>query len=340
MGWPSLRPFFAGGGPSPLKRQTLLISAYLVDAVAGDPEWFPHPVRVIGAAAICGEALLRKPRQSAAAEVTLGATLTTAIVAAAYGASALVLRQSRRRSSLLANSIELLLGWTCLAARDLDREATSVVHALALGDLPDARTRLARIVGRDTGHLDAQEISRAVIETVAESASDGVSAPLFYITLGGVPLALAYKAVNTLDSMIGHADSRYFYFGKFAARLDDAANFLPARLTALGLVASSYLIDGCNGLRAFESWQRDGAKHKSPNAGQPEAAMAGALGVCLGGENSYAGEIVASPLLGAGFPPPSPQDAAKAIRLMTAASILALAAGVLFAVFTPDRGRR
>jgi adenosylcobinamide-phosphate synthase len=323
-----------------LKRATLLASAYLLDVVAGDPEWFPHPVRVLGAAATRGEALLRKPGQSATAEMALGMALTTAIVATAYGASAFVLCQSRRRSSLLADSIELLLGWTCLAARDLDREATSVVHALALGDLPMARTRLARIVGRDTGHLDTQEISRAVIETVAESASDGVSAPLFYMTLGGVPLALAYKAVNTLDSMIGHADSRYLYFGKFAARLDDVANFLPARLTALGLVASSYLIDGCDGQRALQSWQCDGAKHKSPNAGQPEAAMAGALGVCLGGENSYAGEIVTSPLLGAGFPPSSPEGAARAIRLMTAVSILGLAAGVLFAVFTPYRGKR
>jgi adenosylcobinamide-phosphate synthase len=323
-----------------LKRATLLASAYLLDAVAGDPEWFPHPVRVIGAAATRGEALLRKPGQSAAAEVALGAALTTAIVATAYGATAFLLHQSRRRSSLLADSIELLLGWTCLAMRDLEREATSVVDALAFRDLPTARTRLARIVGRDTGYLDAEEISRATIETVAESTSDGIISPLFYMTLGGVPLAMAYKAVNTLDSMIGHADSHYFFFGKFAARLDDLANFLPARLTAFGVVASSHLLDCHDQGAALQTWRSDGTKHKSPNAGQPESAMAGALRVRLGGENSYAGEIVSSPFMGAGFPPPGPQDAARAIRLMTAVSILGLAVAVLSAHFNPERNKR
>src|SRR5262249_1377899 len=149
---------------------------------------------------------------------------------------------------------ELTLGWTCLAARNLQDEASLVIAALNSGDVEMARRRLARIVGRDTMHLDAHEISRAVIETLAESASDGVIAPLFYMSVGGVPLAMAYKAVNTLDSMIGHADDRYFYFGRAAARLDDAANFVPARLTALATVVGSG-VSGVGDLRsAWEIW--------------------------------------------------------------------------------------
>ena len=151
---------------------------------------------------------------------------------------------------------------------------------------------MARIVGRDTRHLDADEISRAVVETVAESCSDGVIAPLFYMAIGGVPLAMAYKTINTLDSMIGHADERYFYFGKVAARLDDAVNFLPSRLTALGITATAAIVAGASSATALDTWLRDGMKHKSPNAGQPESAMAGALQVRLGGENSYKGEPV------------------------------------------------
>ncbi len=133
--------------------------------------------------------------------------------------------------------------------------------------------------GRDTQDLDATEISRAVIETVAESCSDGVIAPLFYLAIGGVPLAMAYKAINTLDSMIGHADEKYFYFGKVAARLDDVANFLPSRLTALGITMALRPFQNANTAAAFQTWLRDGGKHKSPNAGQPESAMSGALQV-------------------------------------------------------------
>ncbi len=323
-----------------MNRSALLLASYLLDQIAGDPEWFPHPVRLIGTAIARGEAALRRPHQSNAAEVTSGAVLTVALVAATYYVTALTIRQAYRRSEALGRLIEILLGWTCLAARDLQREATAVTEALTSGDILLARRRLARIVGRDTEHLDVQEISRAVIETVAESASDGFVAPLFYMALGGVPLAMAYKAVNTLDSMIGHADSRYFYFGKAGARLDDATNFLPARLTAAGIVAASHFLDGVDPRSSWQTWQRDGAKHKSPNAGQPESAMAGALRVRLGGDNTYAGERIPAQILGREFPAPAHEHAGRAIRLASVVALLGVGFGVLLTALGQARRAR
>ena len=154
-------------------------------------------------------------------------------------------------------------------------------------------------------------------------------APLFYLAIGGVPLAIAYKAINTLDSMIGHTDERYFFFGKVAARLDDAANFLPARLTALGITAAAATVEGANSVTALNTWLRDGMKHKSPNAGQPESAMSGALQVRLGGENFYDGKPAQTPLIGEGFSRPSTQEAKQAIRIAAIVSVFGAVAALL-----------
>jgi adenosylcobinamide-phosphate synthase len=319
-----------------VNRSLLLPAVCLADQIAGDPEWFPHPVRAMGWMIVRGETLLRSPEQSEEIELLAGAALTATIVFAGYLLTRLAITAIARRSKLLGIFTELALGWTCLAARNLQQEASLVLAALDAGDISLARRRLARIVGRDTGNLDAQEISRAVIETLAESASDGILAPLFYMSLGGVPLAMAYKAVNTLDSMIGHADTRYFYFGKAAARLDDAANFIPARLTSLAIVAAASLSKtGASG--AWNIWLRDGRKHKSPNAGQPESAMAGALGVQLGGGNFYDGEFIAAESIGAEFPAPQPRDAARAIRIVSTVTLLGLGVGVLLSALLCPR---
>jgi adenosylcobinamide-phosphate synthase len=159
------------------------------------------------------------------------------------------------------------------------------------------------------------------------------------MSLGGVPLAMAYKVVNTLDSMIGHADRRYFYFGKAAARLDDAANFVPARLTALAIVAASGLSSPAKSCDAWQVWLRDGNKHKSPNAGQPESAMSGALGVQLGGGNFYDGEFIPAEPMGEEFRPPQPTDARKAIRMVSTVALLGLGIGVLLSVLLGSRRR-
>jgi len=307
----------------------VLTAAYLFDWIAGDPEWFPHPVRLIGKGVETGERILRKPGQTPAFELATGGALTIGMVVATYIGTAKTIAWINRRSRVLGFATETLLAWTCLASRSLHDEASAVVAALEAGDIALARQRLARIVGRDTQHLDALEISRAVIETVAESCSDGVIAPQFYLAIGGVPLAMAYKAINTLDSMIGHADERYLYFGKVAARLDDVANFLPARLTALGITAAAAVIEGASSANALETWLRDGMKHKSPNAGQPESAMAGVLQVRLGGENFYDGKPVAAPLIGERFPRPSAPKAEQAIRIVAVVSVFGVFAALL-----------
>lgn len=314
----------------------LLPAAYLIDQIAGDPEWLPHPVRVMGWAITNGETLLRRSDQSSECELFAGAVLTATVVSASYFLTRLIIAQAYRRSKLLGRLTEIALGWTCLAARNLEDEASRVLAAVDLGDLALARRRLARIVGRDTENLDVRDIHRAVIETVAESASDGVMAPLIFMSLGGVPMAMAYKAVNTLDSMIGHADDRYFYFGKAAARLDDAANFVPARLTALAIVAAAGLTNASSH-DAWKLWLREGNRHKSPNAGQPESAMAGALGVRLGGGNFYDGDFVPAEAIGEELPAPQPQDARKAIRIVSAVGLLGLGAGVLLSALLRSR---
>jgi adenosylcobinamide-phosphate synthase len=203
-----------------------------------------------------------------------------------------------------------------------------VVRALEAADLDLARQRLARIVGRDTAHLHETEISRAVIETLAESTCDGIVAPLFWLAAIGVSGAMAYKAINTLDSMIGHREPPYRYFGRVAARLDDAVNFIPARLTALGIVTAAKL-QGFDSGRALQIWRRDGDKHASPNAGQSEAAMAGALGVRLGGISSYDGHPHHTPLLNAEGLPPSVRDSNAALSLVAIVSALAFGAALL-----------
>ena len=318
-----------------------MLLAYVADQLAGDPEWFPHPVRLIGQGITRGEAALRHPDQGNRAQFLSGAALTMAIVAATYAATRKLLSVARNRSALLGDGAEILLAWTCLAARNLQQEATSVIEALESGDLVLSRSRLARIVGRDTENLSAAEISRAVIETVAESASDGIAAPLFYMALGGVPLAMAYKAINTLDSMIGHADERYFYFGKAAARLDDLANYLPARLTASAISIAALFHEETDAPAAWNTWFRDAGKHKSPNAGQPESAMAGALHVCLGGPNTYAGQLIPAVCLGVEFPKASVLQARRSVRVLSLVATISLAFSIVVAasVQTSKRSR-
>lgn len=300
-----------------------------MDQVAGDPEWFPHPVRIIGWFIACGERSLRHTHDSPAQEVRTGALLTTAVVICTYGLTHLCISAAYRYSDRAGTCVEATLGWTCLAARNLQQEATAVTTAVSLQDLPLARLRLARIVGRDTARLPVEEISRAVIETVSESASDGFVAPLLYLALGGVPLAMAYKAVNTLDSMIGHTDVRYLHFGRFAARLDDAANYLPARLTAASITLAACLFPGTDANAAWRTWQRDGGKHKSPNAGQPESAVAGALHVRLGGTNTYAGEAVSAAVLGHEFEQPGMKKAQQSIQLLAAVVVITTTVALL-----------
>jgi len=314
-----------------------LATSFTLDLLAGDPEWFSiHPVRLMGKAIRSLERLARRFAISPAEEMIAGAVITAVLAGGTFAMTKVVLHRTKQSSRMAAYALESILGWTTLALRSLLREAKAVLDALDADDLPLARKRLSRIVGRDTVHLNAQEIARAVIETVAESTCDGIIAPLFYLVIGGAPLALAFKAISTLDSMIGHRDPDYLYLGKVAARVDDAANYLPARISAILIGLSSAITPGGNPQPAFRTWLRDGDNHASPNAGQPEAAMAGALQVRLGGMNHYDGEVHQSPYLGAEFTAPQGQDARRALKIVMGASFLAFACAALVSIFTHE----
>jgi adenosylcobinamide-phosphate synthase len=298
--------------------------AYWLDWLIGDPTWLPHPVRWMGRTISGGEWLLRRLIPTTRSELVAGLVLTIFVIGTFGIGSWIVLLWLRGVSPALAFVVSVYLAASTLATRSLLDEARAVRRYLLNGDLPSARQQVARIVGRDTLELDEPEVTRAVIETLAESASDGIVAPMFYLAIGGVPAALTYKAINTLDSMIGHRDKHYEFFGKCAARLDDAASFIPARVTALMLVCAAWTLH-LNWRGAWRIARRDGAKHRSPNAGRPEAAMAGALGVRIGGTNFYCGERHDGQYLGDGHTPLDDQALRKALRLTGCVSLLMLA---------------
>lgn len=307
-----------------------LFAAYALDWCIGDPEWLPHPVRFIGKGIEIGERFLRSNSSSERCEMFTGGILAAGIVAGAAFFTAWPVNRIRRQSRLVGNLMEIVLSSSCVATRNLLDEAGCVLRALEAGDVPFAQKRLARIVGRDTENLDVSEISRALIETLAESLSDGIIAPLFFLTIAGMQAGMAYKAINTLDSMIGHSDERYLYFGRAAARLDDLANYIPSRISALLICCSSILLRAASSRSAFSVWIADGGKHPSPNAGQPESAMAGALQVRLGGANTYGGKRLEAPHLGAQFDSPSITHARSALRLTAITSIAGAAAAIVF----------
>ncbi|HEY8459585.1 MAG TPA: adenosylcobinamide-phosphate synthase CbiB [Blastocatellia bacterium] len=298
----------------------LFALAYALDWLIGDPEWAPHPVRWMGRMIQAGENFLRRFIRGPRGEF-IGGSLLSLFVVGAFGLGGwFLLEWLGGRNKTIAFVLALYLAVTTLATQSLIDEARAVRRLLLNSDLPAARRQVGRIVGRDTQALDETEVTRAVIETLAESASDGIVAPMFYLAIGGAPLALAYKAVNTLDSMIGHRDERYEFFGKFAARLDDAANFIPARLTALLFVWAAWMLR-LDWRLAWRALLRDGAKHKSPNAGLPEAAMAGAIGAQLGGTNYYDGEPHHGPRLGDAKRPLDDLALRYALRMTACASL-------------------
>jgi adenosylcobinamide-phosphate synthase len=274
-----------------------IILAWLADLAFGDPPWMPHPVRLFGFLTTIGEKVARLGAGSNRRLLLGGAVVAAAIAFGTLTGTYLLLSVIKRVSPLAAGLATVYLAYSALSLRALDQAGCEVIGFLRNGRLEDARASLARIVGRDTEGLPETEIVRAVIETVAENASDGVIAPLFYLAIGGVPAALAYKSINTMDSMIGYRNDRYLYFGRVAARLDDLVNFIPARLTAaLAIVAS--LIFGLEWRNSFRVVLRDADSQPSPNSGFPEAAFAGALRIRLGGSNSYGGREVSKAYLG------------------------------------------
>ena len=312
-----------------MEHAVLLVLAFLFDAVLGEPRWLPHPVRMMGIIIARGERWLRQGASSPARDFWGGCGLALGVVLSTYFSTKWILGTLVKMSWWLGQAVTVLLGSLCLARQSLHEHAQAVLRPLGNGELEQARTMLARIVSRDTVDLPEAAIVRGAVESVAENSSDGVIAPLLYLALGGVPLALAYKAVNTLDSMLGYRVGRYEYIGKAAARLDDLANFVPARLTALVLIGAAWILNrGDNSYDGRNAWRitwRESRKHSSPNAGYPEAAVAGALGIQLGGPGHYFGKLVEKPTLGYAFQTLAPEHITRSLRLLDLASVLTLA---------------
>ncbi|PLX48413.1 MAG: cobalamin biosynthesis protein CobD [Desulfobulbaceae bacterium] len=299
--------------------------ALLLDQLVGDPRWLPHPVRLIGALQVRLERYSRRYIGSARGAGLLTVALTLLLTGLAGW---LILAGAGWIHPLGHDVAAVLLLYTCFAARDLARHASAVQGALARGDLALARQRVAMIVGRDTAALDEAGVSRAGVESVAESLVDGVTAPLFYALIGGPLGALLYKAVNTGDSMFGYKNEQYRRFGWAAARLDDLANLVPARLTAL-LIPLAALLLGLHAKASLRILRRDRHCHASPNSGYPEAAVAGALGVQLGGGASYFGTMVSKPTLGDADQPITARHLRQAVHLMLVTSALFVGLGTL-----------
>ena len=305
-----------------------VLGGFLLDALFGDPAWLPHPVVLMGRCISALEkhlrtALPKTPR----GELAGGAAVAAVLPLGTLAVTGLACWAAARLHPALGLALQMLWCGQALAAKGLAQESRNVYKELAKGDLPAARRAVARIVGRDTQNLTAAGVTRAAVETVAENTSDGVIAPLLYMLLGGAPLALTYKAINTMDSMLGYKNEKYLYFGRCAAKLDDTANWLPSRLAALLWVAAAALT-GNSARGAWRIWRRDRRRHASPNSAQTESACAGALGVQLAGPAYYFGEYYDKPTIGDPLREIEPRDILRANRMMYAESLLALVLGL------------
>ncbi len=309
-----------------------LAAAIILDAVIGDPHALPHPIRAIGRLITALEAGLY-PKEADQADTSVYPArgrmlwiIVMAVTATATSAAIIIPYMLYPPAGFI---VEIILTFYILAAGSLRNESMGVYDALP--DINAAKGRLSMIVGRDTDRLDEAGVVRAAVETVAENTSDGVLAPLIYTAIGGPVLGMLYKAVNTMDSMLGYHNSRYEYFGRFAAKCDDIANFVPSRLSALFMILSvpfaalreRMKVYGMK--RAYGIWRRDRLNHKSPNSAQTESVCAGALGIRLGGDNYYGGELVSKPFIGDDTRPIEKEDIKRAIRLMFSAEILCTA---------------
>lgn len=312
-----------------------ILAGYLLDLCLGDPHSMPHPVRAIGNLIVWLEKYLRpaeKKHATERGERRAGVLFVCLVLLVTGSVAGAILWISRLGGIWIQTVVEAVMTYYLLAARSLRDESMAVCRKLEAGEIEEARYAVSMIVGRDTKPLSEAGIARAAVETVAENASDGVIAPLFYLAIGGPLLGWLYKAVNTMDSMVGYKNDRYLHFGRAAAKLDDLVNLIPSRLAALLLIVSAYLLryDGKN---AYRIWRRDRRNHKSPNSAQTESACAGALGLRLAGDAWYFGKLVPKPYIGDEIHPIEPQDIRRVNRLMYgAAGIMGLLALVMRAV--------
>lgn len=295
-----------------------MLIAFILDWILGDPQWLPHPVRWMGKAIAWGEPRFRRiPIHP----IVTGGIFALVLILGTWGIAMIFLFVAQLIHPLLKTVIEIIMMFYCISVQSLRTSALDVYDALKRRNLDSAKYFVSRIVGRDTNKLSDKGIIRATIETVAENLVDGVISPLFYIAIGGAPLGLAYKMVNTLDSMIGYQNEIYKDFGKIAARIDDVANYIPARISIF-IVAISAQILCRNGKLSLKTGFKEGKNHTSPNSGYSEAAFAGALGIKLGGPNTYKGVLVSKPYIGAQFGEVHIEHIVQACDIMLLSSIL------------------
>ncbi|WP_434794072.1 Cobalamin biosynthesis protein CobD [Terrisporobacter petrolearius] len=305
-----------------------IYTGYALDLIIGDPYSFPHPVRFIGKLISFVEKQIRKIATSDKALKIAGFFLWFVVVGVTLGSTSIVLRlfQFNKITYFLVNSI---LIYTTLATKCLKDESEKIYKVLKTGDLDKSRIQLSYIVGRDTTNLSEKEIVRATVETVAENTVDGIIAPLFYGFIGGAPLAMAYKAINTLDSTVGYKNDKYYYLGFASAKIDDIANYMPARLGVLLLSIGSLFV-GFNFKNALKIGIRDRKNHKSPNCAFSEGAVAGALGIQLGGTNVYFGKEVYKPTIGDKKREIEIEDIVRTNKIMYSSSIISI---IIFTTF-------
>ena len=310
---------------------------FFVDCILGDPIWFlPHPVVLIGKLISFSEKHLRRifPK-TPKGELAAGAVMSFAVPLISAGAAFGILYLCFVIHPLVYLAVGSFMSWQIFAARCLQKEAMKVVRCLEKDGIEAARKQVGMLVGRDTDRLSEEEVLRAAVETVAENTSDGVIAPLFFMMLGGPVGGFFYKAINTMDSMVGYKNEKYLYFGRFAAKMDDVVNFIPARLSALGMIVSASVL-GFDGKNAARIWKRDRRKHASPNSAQTESVCAGAMHIRLGGPASYFGVIHDKPTLGDPDRPIGRADVSGSCRLMYGTTVFwlilftAVSLGLLF----------
>lgn len=304
-----------------------LILGYTLDLLVGDPQGFPHPIRLIGKMIENVEVVLRKKCKSAQDERRAGIILWFVVVLTSYVVPLVILWLSSKISLLFAGAIEAIMCAFILATKSLKDESMIVHKYLEQNDLSSARKYLSYIVGRDVENLNGNQIAKAAVETVAENTSDGVIAPMLFILIGGAPLGFLYKGINTLDSMVGYKNEKYINMGRFSALIDDAANFLPSRIASYLMITASYILN-MDYVSAYRIYKRDRYNHKSPNSAHTESVCAGALNIMLGGPNYYGGNLVTKPTIGDDKRPVVNDDIKKANKLMYATSLLCLGVGI------------
>lgn len=305
-----------------------LIMGYILDLIIGDPQGFPHPIRLIGNMISRVDQKLRPKCQSKEDERRAGMVLWFIVVGVSFIVPYIILTLAMRLNMAFAMMLEGVMCYYILATKSLKYESMKVYDALKENNIEDARRYLSYIVGRDTERLNSSSIAKGAVETVAENTADGVIAPLIFILIGGAPLGFMYKAINTLDSMVGYKNEKNIDFGRFSAIADDVANYIPSRISAYLMILASMIL-GMDYKSAYKIYKRDRYNHLSPNSAQTESVCAGALNISLGGGNYYGGLLVSKPTIGDDDRPIEAEDIKRANNLMYLTAFISLILGIL-----------